>query len=161
MRTKNLAAVLLLCFFAAGVGRGEGLTGNANPAPDSQLRVNGKWTIQPRNSSGNTYRGTWVITQRGSELSGTAEWENRMQGLIQGTLAGTELDLSISHPEDLQGFYQGTLVPGCVHTAKRTTTANRGNHPGSWRAELAEGQTRRRRAVPPLTGALLALRIEL
>jgi len=132
MRTKSLAAFLLLCFVAAGVWRGEGLAANATPESDSGLRLNGKWTIQQKNSSGVTYRGAWVITQRGSEISGTAEWENHLQGRIQGTLKGNGLDLTIFYPNDLKGFYKGSVTQDCARIIRGTTTANQGNDPGTW-----------------------------
>ena len=72
MRTKNLVKILLLCLIAAGVGCGEGFAANTGPEADSAFRLIGKWTIQQKNSSGNTFRGAWVITQRGAEIAGTA-----------------------------------------------------------------------------------------
>ena len=135
MRIKNLTAFLLLFMVTAGVGGGEVLAANAKPEPNSALSLTGKWTIQQKNSSGNTYRGTWVITQSGADISGTAEWENHTQGRIQGTLAGNNLNLTISYPNDLKGFYKGSVTPDCARISRGTTTANKGNDPGTWVAD--------------------------
>ncbi len=135
MRMKNLVNFLLLCLFAAGVGWGEGFAATAGPEPDSGFRLIGKWTIQQKNASGNTYRGAWVITQRGSEIAGTAEWENHTQGRIEGTLKGNALDLTIFYPNDLKGFYKGSVTQNCAQIVRGTTTANQGNDPGTWTAD--------------------------
>jgi len=134
MKVRRLMGFLLLCLIAGVVCMDIGLT----PTYASQtehLRLNGKWTIQQTNSNGATYRGTWILSQQGAEISGTAEWQNHPQGRIKGIIVGNRLELTILYADGLQGSYKGTITDACSQIVNGTSTSNRGNDTATWVAD--------------------------
>jgi hypothetical protein len=92
--------------------------------------------IKQRNASGASYQGDWVLSQRGSDISGMARWVNHPGGSIKGKIVGNNLDVAISYPDGLKGFYKGNLRSSCIkQTISGTGTANRGNDTATWTAE--------------------------
>jgi hypothetical protein len=127
MRNPVVFFLLCLTMTVAGI--------TASPASGaSSPSLNGKWAIQQKNSSGLTFRGHWIITQHGSEISGSAEWENHMQGRIQGALTGNRVDLTIYYAGELKGFYKGALTADCTQILHGTSTASQGSDSATWTA---------------------------
>ena len=134
MIVKNFAWFLSLCFITALVFIGIGPT-PAAATQDGQLRLNGKWTIQQINSNGATYSGTWYIFQQGSEISGTAEWQNHTNGSIKGIIKGSRLELTILYADGLKGFYKAIIADGCLQLVNGSATSSRGNDTATWVAD--------------------------
>lgn len=131
MSVKNLSCFLSLCFITTLVFMGISLA-PACANQGGQLRLNGKWTIQQINSNGATYRGTWIVFQKGAEISGTAEWQNHTNGSIKGIIEGNRLELTILYADGLKGFYKASIADGCSQLVNGTSTANRGNDTATW-----------------------------
>ena len=99
------------------------------------VSVDGKWSVQQKNTSGATFRGSWVLTQDGSKITGVVSWENHPEGRIQGSLKGKQLELVISYVNDLKGTYMGTITTACRLSANGSSTSNQGSDTATWQAE--------------------------
>jgi hypothetical protein len=134
MRYQKFTGFLLLCFITVVVFAGISPT-YTFASQSGQLRLNGKWTIQQINSNGATYRGSWIVFQKGSVISGTAEWQNHANGSIKGVIAGNRLDVTILYADGLKGFYKASVADGCLQLVSGTSTSNRGSDTATWVAD--------------------------
>jgi hypothetical protein len=106
------------------------------PTIPTDIHVQGKWTIQQKNARGVTFTGILILTQNGSAITGTAAWGGHMDGKIQGSLNGSQLELTILYPNDLKGTYRGTISSAGRLTASGSSTSNQDNDTATWQAQL-------------------------
>jgi hypothetical protein len=130
-RNPTSAAIELKIFDELHAG--EKLTVKVLPAGDRG--VSGAWRIT-QTGNGSTYTGTLRFTQSGSQLGGSAEWDNHNRGSISGSFDGSKIIFTVTYGEGLVGFYEATVDLAGGRMTNGSARSNKGGAAVSWIAAL-------------------------
>jgi len=107
---RRFAAVSLMCVLASGCGH--------STSPSTSPNLNGTWTgMIGESQSGSALRVTWVATQSGAAVAGSATIVKPASnvpatGTLSGTLSGSQLTLTYSVPAGTVPVYLSCAVSG-------------------------------------------------
>ena len=114
-------------FFASG----EPLKMDIVPTNSSNTTVAGQWSVNQYNG----YKGIFNLQQSQSgQLTGNAIWDRHASGLISGQISGNLIDITISYPNGIKGFYKGTLTQNGLTIVNGSVTASDGRTNSTWDA---------------------------
>jgi hypothetical protein len=67
--------------------------------------IQGCWAVDQSNG----HIGILTFQQSGTTITGTSGWTTHSNGPIKGSISGTTLSFSITYPEGVTGYYEGTI----------------------------------------------------
>ncbi len=96
--------------------------------------ITGSWRITQTAANGAKYTGVLKITQKGSLLTGRAEWDNHTNGDINGSVQNGTVYIAIAYSEGLTGSYNADLANGGTRMVNGKARSNKGGGTVDWNA---------------------------
>lgn len=92
--------------------------------PVSACEISGQWNLQQQGG----YRGTLYLTQTGTALSGSMDWENHRDAVIeQGVYFDNRIEMVFRYSGGLTGTYQAIIDPSCQAMINGKAFSNQGD----------------------------------
>ena len=103
------------------------IPGSGSPEIGQQIvdssSITGEWYINQYNG----YNGTINLQQdQSGRLTGTANWNQYVNGVIEGKISGNAIEFKISYPNGDYGFYKGTLAQNGTKIVNGTVNSKNG-----------------------------------